>query len=185
MAEQSLDIQTFEVDLISLAAGPAAQVSPPEVVRKVDPSSEMKKAPPLLQKRNSVAQATSESPPSAVATDVESAAPQIQTSSIGGGGRSAATLEELYIAELTALIHRRKSYPLMAKKLNQQGRVKVFFTIGKNGQVIEARVVESSPYQHLNRSAAKLIEEINELKPLPAEINKSTLSFVVPINYRL
>jgi|FLYM01.1.fsa_nt_gi periplasmic protein TonB len=96
-----------------------------------------------------------------------------------------ATAEEIYKSQIARELNARKSYPLMAKKLRQQGRVVVQFNVARDGQIIEAKVVKSSPFTTLNSSAQKLVENLKNLNPFPNEIKKSTWLFQVPVDYQM
>lgn len=105
--------------------------------------------------------------------------------SSGGPGRLAETAEERYIAELLQVLNKKRRYPEMARRLRQQGRVLLRFEVLRNGQVLEARVVEESAYESLNRSAQSMIREMQELKPFPDEIKKNRWSFVIPVEFKM
>lgn len=95
------------------------------------------------------------------------------------------TAEELYKMELARALNSKKSYPSMARRLRQQGRVIVQFNVTREGQIIEARVVQSSPFKTLNQSAKDLVSGLKRLSPFPKEIKKATWLFQVPVDYQL
>lgn len=95
------------------------------------------------------------------------------------------SVQERYRRELQAMLEKRKDYPLLAKRLRQQGKVLVRFTLQRDGSVTAAEVIENSQFDSLNQAARKLISEINGLKPFPAEIKRAQWVFVLPVEYRM
>lgn len=93
--------------------------------------------------------------------------------------------EERYLYELKKLLERRKTYPAMAKRMGQTGRVLMSFTLAKDGSVISSEVLEKASYESLNRAADDLIKSIDGVKPFPQEITKTTWRITVPIEYVL
>lgn len=100
-------------------------------------------------------------------------------------GRLAENAQEVYIAEIIRLVNAKKSYPEMARRLRQEGRVLLKFRLASDGSVVEARVVTPSTHVLLNQSAEQLIKQLNGLKPFPNEIKQATLLFTVPIDYKM
>ncbi|KHD87617.1 MAG: siderophore-mediated iron transport protein [Bdellovibrio sp. ArHS] len=93
--------------------------------------------------------------------------------------------EERYLYEIKKLLERRKRYPAMAKKMGQTGIVTMRFTLAADGSLLASEVIEKSPYESLNQAAHELVRSINGVKPFPQEIQKTSWSFTVPIEYVL
>src|SRR5690606_28943651 len=93
--------------------------------------------------------------------------------------------EEAYKSQLARELNARKFYPPLAKRLKHQGRVIVQFNVTREGKILEARVVQSSPFKTLNESAKELVEGLRNLNPFPAEIKKTTWLFQVPVDYQM
>lgn len=93
--------------------------------------------------------------------------------------------QELYKGQIARLLNSKKSYPQIAKQLKQQGRVLVQFLVGKDGKILKAQVVSSSPFESLNRSAENLVRGLSGLAPFPNEIKKTTWLFTVPVDYQM
>lgn len=127
----------------------------------------------------------------AVPASNESSQADVAGSSSGADGHfgsaegAEVSAQERYSAELRAMLERRKEYPILAKRLRQQGRVIVKFTLKRDGQVMKAEVIETSEFDSLNRAAEKLITSINGLKPFPVEVKKSEWVFVLPVVYKM
>jgi len=95
------------------------------------------------------------------------------------------SVEQLYLSELRRLLESRKEYPMMAQRLGHKGRVMVELVLGKDGNVIEARIVEPTRSDLLNRATEKLIRSVSALKPFPPEIRQDRWSVKIPIEYLL
>jgi protein TonB len=93
--------------------------------------------------------------------------------------------EDRYLYELKKLLERRKSYPMMARKMGHAGTVMMRFTLKSDGKVANAEVVEKAPYETLNQAAVALVNSIDGMKPFPNEIRRDTWSITVPIEYKL
>lgn len=93
--------------------------------------------------------------------------------------------EDRYLYELKKLLERRKSYPMIARKMGHMGTVMMRFTLKADGTLAESEVVAKAPYETLNQAASSLVQGINGLKPFPQEIKRDSWSITVPIEYTL
>lgn len=93
--------------------------------------------------------------------------------------------QEIYLSELQDLLRQNRRYPVMAKKLRQEGRVVVEFTMHEDGRVVNVKVVQGTSFQLLNQAALSFVKEIETFKPFPKSVARKTWSFSVPIEYRL
>lgn len=96
-----------------------------------------------------------------------------------------ASAQQRYRIELQAMLEKKKQYPLLAKRLRQQGKVLVKFTLRRDGSVAAAEIVSTSEFETLNKAARDLITQINGLKPFPEEVKKQQWVFVLPVEYRM
>ena len=87
---------------------------------------------------------------------------------------------EEHLSEIIALIQDNLYYPRRARKRGVQGKVIIRFTLSKNAEVSEIKVL-SSKSDILSRGAIKTIENIEYKLPKP----KQKLTFNVPILYSL
>ncbi|UHD14853.1 energy transducer TonB [Thiocapsa bogorovii] len=97
------------------------------------------------------------------------------------GGKS----KDRYYAQLAAWLERHKRYPSQARKLRQEGIVRVRFVIDRNGKVISHRIESSSGHTALDRAASELLRRASPMPAIPASMGRSRLEIVVPIAYRL
>lgn len=85
-----------------------------------------------------------------------------------------------HVTYIRDLITTHLTYPPMARKMNWSGKVVVAFVVAEDGTVNNIRVVESSGYKTLDKSALETVRSVAPFPnpPLRAEI-------VVPINFRM
>ncbi|NCN95464.1 MAG: energy transducer TonB, partial [Bdellovibrionales bacterium] len=111
-----------------------------------------------------------------------------EESIVGEEGLSSPTevsATKAYQNQLIAQLNANRFYPPLAKKMRQQGVVLVQFRVSKSGKILEAKVIQESPFKSLNDSARKLVEGLHNLAPFPAEITKTTWLFEVPVKYQM
>jgi periplasmic protein TonB len=97
------------------------------------------------------------------------------------GGKS----KDRYYAELAAWLERHKRYPPQARKMRQEGIVRVRFVIDRSGKVISHRIETSSGHTALDHAASDLLRRASPMPAIPASMGRSRLEIVVPIAYRL
>lgn len=95
------------------------------------------------------------------------------------------TIQNEYLLKIKAHIEKHKKYPKRAKRLKQQGKVMLSFTVLENGAIQDAKIIGKSPYKRLNTAALKILHTINQFDPIPKELNKNSWQLNVPINYSI
>ncbi|SDW82288.1 energy transducer TonB [Thiocapsa roseopersicina] len=103
------------------------------------------------------------------------------TAGKGDGGKS----KDRYYTELAAWLERHKRYPSQARKMRQEGIVRVRFVIDRSGKVISHRIETSSGHTALDHAASELLRRASPMPAIPASMGRSRLEIVVPIAYRL
>jgi protein TonB len=107
----------------------------------------------------------------------------------GGGGTAGKAdggkSKDRYYAELAAWLERHKRYPSRARKMRQEGIVRVRFVIDRSGKVISHRIETSSGHTVLDHAASELLRRASPMPAIPASMGRSRLEIVVPIAYRL
>ncbi|MBE9562419.1 MAG: energy transducer TonB [Proteobacteria bacterium] len=93
--------------------------------------------------------------------------------------------ERAYRKKLSRLIAQKKTYPRKAKKMGQQGTVRVSFVILANGKIKNIRITKSSGSKSLDKAAKKLIRKISGLLPFGKSIKRKQWSFNQNIKYKL
>jgi protein TonB len=101
-----------------------------------------------------------------------------------GPGSAEDKAQTKYVREHFAYIRdkilRNIRYPAMARRLGWQGRVLLSFIITLDGSIKEAKVVQASGYEVLDKNAMETVKEIAPFPKPPAEAR-----LVIPITYRL
>ena len=170
-----------------------------EGVRKASPQPAAPKVQERLETDDIVTTAKEQVKPSpkpvdpVKATLPQAAAANNQGNSTGGAltgqegvaNGSEVSPEERFKYEVLKLVERKKSYPVMAKKLGHKGTVYVRFVMAADGSIVETQIVERAPHDILNKAAQDLVKSLHGLKPFPNEIKKASLTFEVPVQYIL
>ena len=103
----------------------------------------------------------------------------------GEGGSGGTTSASNYYGRLATWLARHKRYPRQARRLRQEGTVKVTFTISRSGRVLSKRVVESSGYELLDQEVQAMLERASPLPRIPASLGRSSLTITVPVAFAL
>lgn len=90
-----------------------------------------------------------------------------------------------YLVELRAAIDRNKKYPTASKRLVEEGTATVAFTVLKNGQFQNIRLIKSSGKRRLDKAAVKAVSKTYKFKAFPSKIKKSFIELTVPIKFIL
>jgi len=86
---------------------------------------------------------------------------------------------------ILALLERNKRYPEAAHSRRQQGVAQVFFSIDRQGRVLNSRVVRSSGASALDDEALALLRRADPFPPPPAELPGPRVDLTVPIRFNL
>lgn len=85
---------------------------------------------------------------------------------------------------LASWIRTRTRYPEEARRLGQQGAVTVSFTVGRDGQVLAARIAHRSGSDVLDQAALEVFRAAR-VPAFPAEMLQAQMTISVPVRYRL
>ena len=99
------------------------------------------------------------------------------------GGVSGAAMD--YMSALQAWLERHKEYPRRARLRRQEGTALLYFVIDRSGQVLEARLQQTSGHDLLDRAVMAMIERAQPLPSMPDEMRDARLELVVPIEFFL
>ncbi len=96
-------------------------------------------------------------------------------------------IKAAYKISLAAWLERYQSYPSVAKRRGQQGRVEIEFTIDQDGNVLSQKIITPSPFNALNKATLKMLKRANPLPPVPRELRqgRSTFTYTVPVAFLL
>ena len=83
-------------------------------------------------------------------------------------------------------IKEAKKYPLYAKRMDQEGVVRVKFTLRRDGTLKEGvRIIKKCRYKVLNDEAIKTIVRANPYSSFPSELKKDEMAFTIDLDFRL
>ncbi len=85
---------------------------------------------------------------------------------------------------LAAWLQAHKSYPEAARRLGEQGRVVLRFTVARDGRVLDVQVVGSSGSTRLDGAAEGMLRGAH-LAPFPAAMPEPQVTVTVPLRYEL
>jgi protein TonB len=90
-----------------------------------------------------------------------------------------------YLMGLSKEFEKRKDYPATARRLKQEGTVRVQFTVARDGAISGAVVAKPCPYSSLNESALAAVLAVSKFDPIPAVLGKNEWKMEIPIKYNL
>jgi protein TonB len=99
------------------------------------------------------------------------------------GAQAAAAMLPSYRQRLAAHLQRFKRYPTEARASGVQGTATLSFTVGRGGQVLNARLARSSGHPALDAETLAMVSRAQPLPPFPPEITQASLNFSVPVNF--
>lgn len=94
-------------------------------------------------------------------------------------------IEDAYLLKIRHLIEKNKTYPKVAKRLNQTGKVYVTFLITKDGEIKNCRIDKSSKFESLDEASIEILLKIANFEAIPKELNKSAWEITIPIVYQI
>lgn len=103
----------------------------------------------------------------------------------GSGGNDVQDSISNYYGRLATWLARHKRYPIQARRLRQEGTVKVTFTISGSGRVISKRIVQSSGYELLDDEVQAMLERASPLPRIPSSLGRSSLTITLPVAFAL
>jgi protein TonB len=87
--------------------------------------------------------------------------------------------------QIVTLLERNKRYPEAAQSRREQGVAQVFFSLDRNGRVIDSRVVRSSGATSLDEEALALLRRAQPFPAPPRELRGDHVDLTVPIRFNL
>ena len=90
-----------------------------------------------------------------------------------------------YLSELREFITQKQEYPIMAKRLQQEGTITVKFTVQSDGTIYGIKVLRQSPYEILNQEALRMILKVKSFRRFPKELTHFKIEVIFPIEFEL
>jgi protein TonB len=149
----------------------------PEIA--VEPARQVKESPQPVQPR-----------PPAPATTAPQSAP-VQTAAIPAAPvqgqptpRSSRAIPT-WKTKIVALLERNKRYPPTAQSRGEHGVAEVFFSLDRQGRVVESRIMRSSGASSLDEEALALLQRAQPFPAPPSEMSGVRVDLTVPIRFNL
>lgn len=168
------------IEWMELGESPAPLPKPLKAVAQKSPPTPPETVPVLSE----TAESSAAAPETSVIVDSAlSGSPSEKIVTLGSReGLSSEALK--YHDELYLLFESRKTYPMAARRLNQQGEVLISLRIWANGKIDDQRVIRPCPYERLNEAALAMVRQVKQFKPLPEDAGPYAY-FHLPIEYSL
>ena len=160
---------------------PPPEVAPapnPEVAVQPAPPQEIQQETPKRQEPRAPAPATTA--PQAIPDQV-AALPAAPTQGQLNPTSSQAALT--WKSQIVAVIERNKHYPEIADRRGQKGVVQIFFSLDRQGRVVESRVVRSSGAPALDEEAVALLRRAQPFPPPPPEFPGDIVNLLLPLRF--
>jgi protein TonB len=159
---------------------------PPDV--KPAPKPDVPITPPQEAKPQTVQQ--QEPRPPAPITSAPQAAPLERAAVpaapvVGRSARKNSTAVPTWTTRIVALLERNKRYPPAAQAHGEQGVAQVFFTLDRQGHVIDSRIARSSGAATLDEEAIALLHRAEPFPAPPEELAGPRVNLTVPIRFNL
>ncbi len=90
-----------------------------------------------------------------------------------------------YIGQVQRVIEGAKRYPEASRRAGRQGKLKVQFTILKNGDVDNVKLLTETPYPNLNREAMAAVKRAAPFSGFPNSIMEQSLKVILPFRFEL
>jgi len=102
------------------------------------------------------------------------------------GGRGGGKAQGNYLGLIRSRILAHRQYPVRAREKQQEGVVRVRFSLSASGALSQGvQVVRPSGYNLLDEQARQCVLAAAPFPPLPRDLNRDRLIIEVPIVYRL
>ncbi len=120
-------------------------------------------------------------PPPVVGRNAPVAAVPVQ----GRPNPKASNAVPTWSSKIVAQLERHKRYPPEAQSRGEHGVAQVFFTLDRQGRVLESRVLQSSGTAVLDAEALALLQRAQPFPAPPAELSGAQVNLTVPIRFNL
>ncbi len=92
---------------------------------------------------------------------------------------------DIFKAVVGEKIRSNIKYPYNCRRFGIEGTVRVKFEIASSGRLASVKIAESSNNGDIDESAMAAVKKSEPFLPYPDSISKNSITFVLPLNYRL
>ena len=90
-----------------------------------------------------------------------------------------------YLGQIQRIIEGAKEYPEASRRAGRQGKVKVQFTIFRNGDVRNIKLLTRTPYPNLNQEAIDAVERSAPFSSFPDSLTQKSVKVILPFRFEL
>jgi protein TonB len=148
----------------------------PQVVKQLEPEP----IPEPVQTRPVATATVTKSEKSQTSSKQQSTG---KANAVTSGAQAAA--KQSYFSMLAATLAKHKQYPIASRRRGEEGIVKLFFVVNRNGKVLDYRISESSGSRRLDEAVLKMLKKAEPLPAFPADMLQPELEINVPIAFQL
>ncbi|MDM7321917.1 MAG: energy transducer TonB [Gammaproteobacteria bacterium] len=96
-----------------------------------------------------------------------------------------ADLENAYRARIRAAVDAHKHYPPLARRMGQEGQVKLAFTVDAEGRLLDVTIITSSGSASLDEAALQAVRDAAPFPPFPEGSQRQRWNFSIPLTFSL
>ena len=169
---------------------PAPVVKPKSPVPKPEPQVKTENKPkPKPESRPESKPASVQPAPSVVEAQAENqiqpvAAP-VLAAAVPENAAALADAEADYKARVRQAVDAHKQYPKMARRMGEQGKVVVEFSVDASGVVSSVQIKHSSGSERLDEAALQAVRDAAPFPPFPDEVKRNRWHFTLPLSFSL
>ena len=90
-----------------------------------------------------------------------------------------------YLGQIQRIIEGAKEYPEASRRAGREGKVKVQFTIFRNGNVDNIKLLTRTPYPNLNQEAIDAVERSAPFSGFPDSLTQKSVQVILPFRFEL
>ena len=90
-----------------------------------------------------------------------------------------------YLGQIQRIIEHAKEYPEASRRAGREGKGKVQFTILRNGDVRNIKLLTQTPYPNLNQEAINAVERSAPFSGFPDSLTQKSVKVVLPFRFEL
>lgn len=115
------------------------------------------------------------------ATTTATSAPNISPASNDVSQKAIAKYKQYAVSRIAS----NKSYPLASRAKSEEGAVRVFVVIGRDGSLRDAIITKACDFSTLNEAALRAVKKSAPFEKLGKEIDAETVSFECVMEFRI
>jgi protein TonB len=90
-----------------------------------------------------------------------------------------------YLGQIQRIIEGAKEYPEASRRAGREGKVKIQFTIFRNGNVDNIKLLTQTPYPNLNQEAIDAVERSAPFSSFPDSLTEKSVKVILPFRFEL